>query len=378
MDKKRGRKSRIIPDLLNMKYEFFFKTIGRDGKYLYSELKCLLLVLILYTPGLITTARSSENLSKFVGDVMGQRHLVITIAIGVIVWFLIRFLRKMDKKIQDVNQIISSPERKKGQEGYKEWRRWKRKINSYNRWVRRLASRRWYYFQAITGAFFGYILGILVIDPKAGWVNQDLFNELYLRAWYVFLGFLAGACLNFILGGFWAIRKYCEDVISYEEILPLDPDLTGGLKELGKLSLDLDLIVALPSIGFIYLLGRSEEFWEKLNVNLVIAVAALYFLVLVFVFFVSISPAHDKMVKAKTDYLLKIHSEYRDMHSEILQKLKPEKLMDVGEYKRLSGLYELYDRVEKMAVWPLDFQTTIRFSITSLIPLISVGISITI
>ena len=141
--------------------------------------------------------------------------------------------------------------------------------------------------------------------------------------------------------------------------------------ELGRLALDLDLIVALPSIAFPLFLSSEVKAIEPW-----IAVAVLYVLVLIFVFFVSISPAHDDMVRAKTNYLLKIHREYKDMHGNILEKLEPGKLIDPDEYKRLSGLYELYDRVEKMAVWPLDFQTTLRFSITSLLPLVTIGITI--
>lgn len=93
---------------------------------------------------------------------------------------------------------------------------------------------------------------------------------------------------------------------------------------------------------------------------------------------VSISPAHDDMAKAKDEYLLKVHSEYRDIHEEVLRKLEPDELMGPEEYKRLSGLYELYDRVNSMAVWPLDFQTMIRFAITSILPILSIGISFSI
>jgi hypothetical protein len=93
-------------------------------------------------------------------------------------------------------------------------------------------------------------------------------------------------------------------------------------------------------------------------------------------FFASISPAHDDMVKAKTEYVLKIHNEYKDMHEALLKKLNTKKRIGHLEYNRLEGLYKLYDRVESMAVWPLDFRTTARFFVTSLLPLISIGITV--
>jgi len=185
--------------------------------------------------------------------------------------------------------------------------------------------------------------------------------------------------LHYILGSFWIIRKYCKDVVSPEEILPLNPDHTGGLRELGRLSLDLDLIIALPSIAFpiAVLLSKQHEFFgrEMGNIEVAIMLSILYAVLLIFVFFGSISSAHDAMVKARSNYILKIHSEYKDIHKEILQKLESKELMDPDEYKRLSGLYDLYDKVEGMAVWPLDFRTTLRFTITSLLPMISVGIT---
>ena len=375
MAKKEGSNKGIIPDLLKMKYEYLFKIIGREGKY-SLESKCLFLVLILYIPGLITTIFAG-TWKIYVFEYW--RHFATTVFIGIIVWFLIRFLKRIGKKIQHVNQIITPQKKEKPtEEGYEKWKSWERKIEKYKEWVCRLASYKWYYFDAVAGAVCGFVLSVLVVDLQGALIQGNTFNELYFRAWYTFLGFLAGASLHYIFGGFWAIRKYCKDVVSHEEILPLDPDRTGGLRELGRLSLDLDLIVALPSIAFpIYLLGREPEFWREMkNIEPWAVVSILYAFVIIVVFFVSISPAHDDMVTAKTNYLLKIHSEYKDMHEKILQKLKPEKLIDPKEYDRLSGLFSLYDRVDNMAVWPLDFRTTLRFAITSSAPLISVAITI--
>ena len=375
MTEKERSNKRIVPDFLKMKYEYLFKIIGREGKY-SLELKCVFLILVLYIPGLITTIFAG-TWEIYVFEYW--RHFVSTVFIGIVVWFLMRFLKRVSKKIQHVNQIISPPKKEKPtEEGYEKWKSWERKIEKYKEWVRRLASYKWYYFDAVALAVCGFVVSVFVIDPQSVLVQGNTFIELYFRAWYTFLGFITGASLHYIFGGFWTIRKYCKDVISDEEILPLDPDRTGGLRELGRLSIDLDLIVALPSIAFpLYLLGREPEFWsEAKNIELWTGISVLYALVIIAVFFVSISPAHDDMVIAKTNYLLKIHSEYKDMHEKILQKLKPEKLIDPKEYDRLSGLFSLYDRVDNMAVWPLDFRTTLRFAITSSAPLISVAITI--
>jgi hypothetical protein len=166
-----------------------------------------------------------------------------------------------------------------------------------------------------------------------------------------------------------------------EVILPLDPDRTGGLKELGRLSLDLDMIVAIPSVAFpiaVLLFKQAEFLGHKIgetNIEVWTILGILYALLLVVIFFVSISPAHDAMVKAKTDYLLKIHSEYKDMHERLLRKLRPRELIAPSEYDSLLNLYKIYDRVENMAVWPLDFRTVARFVMTTILPILSVGIT---
>lgn len=373
MAKKDADEERFIPDLLNMKYEHLFRIIGRKGKF-SLELKCLFLVLILYVPGLLTTFLGG-NISTYVFG--AWRHFVRCVLIGVCIWFIIRIAKRMNKKIQHVSQIISPTEREEGQEGYQEWMSWKERIDKCKKWMRRGEPYKWFYAQAVGGAVCGFIFSVFVIKPEVGWVNRYFLNEMYLRIWYISLGYLVGGCLHFLGTGFWAIRKYCKDVVSHKEILPLDPDQTGGLRELGRLSLDLDLFVAIPSIAFpLYLFQNPELPLLIDNIGPWIIISLLYAFFLVFVFFVSISPIHDDMVTAKTNYLLKIHSEYKDMHKMLLHRLDTEQRIEPEEYNRLSNLYKLYDRVEGMAVWPLDFHTTLRFSLTSLLPLISVGITI--
>ena len=366
MVRRDASKERIIPDLLDMKYEYLFRTIGKHGKY-PTELKCFFLILILLIPCLLMNYLTGTLTDYFIGD---WGYFVATVFMGVFLWILIQFQKRIDEKIHIIGQAISPPKRERGQEGHEAWVRWKRKVRNYVNWARGVFLYKWYYFSAIVGLVCGFILGLIIIEPEYGWIQQNLLKELYLRAWWIFLGFLAGASLYYILLEFWIIRKYCKDVVSHEEILPLHPDRTGGLKELGRLSFNLDLIVALPSIGFpITLLGFMQRVIK--NIELTIALSVLYALTLVLVFFISISPAHDAMVKAKNDYVLKVHSEYRDLHEGLFKKLETKERIEPEEYSRLSGLYDLYKRVQSMAVWPLDFGTILRFSITSLIPLIS-------
>lgn len=364
----------LIPDYLGLKYDLLFKTL-RKGK-LSLEQKCLLLVFILYIPGLLTTI-ASRTWQIYVFD--DWRRFIVDVFIAVFIWFMVRFLKRTKEKIQHVSKIIAPPYvEEKGRTGYEEWNNWTQKLDKYRAEMNR-SPHLWNILSVVLGIAGGVVVSLCFLDPtKVGWIQGNLLNEIYFRSWFMSLGFLTGASLFSIFSGFGTLRNYCKDVVSHEQILPLDPDRTGGLKELGRLSIDLDLVVALPSIVFpLYLIGRGAEYLEGIGgSNLWRALSVLYALVLILVFFVSISPAHDDMAKAKDECLLKLHSEYRDLHEIILRKLEPGELLRPEEYKRFSGLYELYDRVNSMAVWPLDFQTTIRFAITSILPILSIGITL--
>lgn len=380
----------IIPNFLNMKYEYLFRVIGREGK-LPLGIKCVILVLIMLIPCLIVTfivpwftggfLFASSSLQTYFTD--GWRHFVGSILAGVFVWFLVRFLRRLEKNMQLVNEIISPIKKQLGQKGYEEWKQWRKKIEDYKEWAH--TSYSWYYLGAFGGSICGFIIGHFLVTPEHTWVLNDPFKAVYLRMWYIFFGFLVGVCAHYIFSTYALIRKYCKSVISAEEILPLDPDRTGGLRELGRLSLDLDFLVAVPSVAFpmlllryklFALLGLSSGTVSIQEIQLSIFLSIIYAFVIVFIFFGSISPAHDSMIEAKKDYILKIHNEYRDIHNELLRKLSTSQSINLNEYKKLSSLHDLYDRVENMAVWPLDFRTTLRFAITSTLPLLSLGLTI--
>jgi hypothetical protein len=268
----------------------------------------------------------------------------------------------MKEKIVQVSQIIAPPKREKWQNESEEWADWKKRINSYRKWARSGRLCLWYYFDAFAMAIASFLVCKFIILERVdiGWIQNSVLNKWYFLTWFVALGFIGGVCLFYIFGGFWVIRKYCKDVVSEKEVMPLDPDHTGGLKELGRLALDLDLTVAIPSLAFLIYLPQNPTL---LSTDFLIGLSILYCLVLIFVFFISLSPAHNDMINAK------IHKEYREIHMNLYQKLSTDEQLDPADFQRLDGLYRLYDRVESMAVWPLDYRIVLRFLITSILPL---------
>jgi len=380
------KKERFIPDLLELPFEYLFKILGGDSNRLPRQVRCLILVLILYAPGLMVTSITG-TVTVFVSE--GWGFFLSNILIGLVVWLLIGFLKNVNGKIENVNRIIAPIESETSkattlEEQTKQNDRpsWNKRKENYKKWVSGEIDKgaKWYYSQALATAVLGLLISKFVVVEKIGWIQGNLFNELYLVMWFTFLGFLAGASLYYIEFGFWMIRKFCKDVITDAEILPLDPDHTGGLRELGRMSLDLDLVVALPSLVFLIYIPQNPDILTKwIGKEIFIAITILYTLFLTCVFFISLSPAHDDMARAKTKHLMKIHDEYRDIHSKLIRKLttKGEQLKK-EDYDIVKGLYDLYDRVENMSVWPLNYRILIRFILTSILPLITALITISI
>ena len=84
----------IFPDFLNFKYEFLFRTIGKDGKF-STELKCFFLILLLSIPCLLMNYFTGTLTAYFISD---WGYLVATILIGVFLWMLIGFQRRIDER----------------------------------------------------------------------------------------------------------------------------------------------------------------------------------------------------------------------------------------------------------------------------------------
>jgi hypothetical protein len=365
------QQEQIVPDFLNHSWEHLFRRIGNDG-VLTCQIKCLALVLILYVPGLVITALTG-TLTRFLS--IGWGFFLSNVLIGIIVWLLIDFLKEVNDKLVQVNQILTPLEGEVKQEELENVMKWEDRKEKYKQWTHKSRLYLWYYFYAFGASISSFFVCEFVVLERIGigWVQNNPFNELYFITWFIALGFIGGACLHYIFLSFWIIRRYCKDVISTDEIRPFDPDHTGGLRELGRLALDLDLVVALPSLAFLIYLPQNPG---VLAIDVLIGISILYCLFLISVFFISLSPAHDSMINAKVRYLMKIHEEYRERHLELLNKLYTNEHLDSKDFSWLRGLYKLYDRVESMAVWPLDYRTLLRFLLTSILPLIASVITV--
>jgi len=326
--------------------EVFLRTLGKDGKRLSYTVRCLLFGIALWITGLIVAYFSGAGPS-FVAQYGFSTACVV---VGITLWALIRFFKKIDDTFMKLDMGGTVPQ---------EFFEWVRKKE--NSWFNAVG----FYADAIGLAVIGFLFSYFILPSgqpfqKPPWiVNQVTF--IYLVAWYTLIFFLAGGCISKVIAAIVITRHFCKVHVKSENLMPLNPDKTGGLGLLGKLCLELDMAVAIPSIVFIVYFVKGVTVFNAYTV----AFLSMYTLLLGIVFFVPVTPAHDAMLDAKEQELQKISTLFKDFYSTISDR---KKALDPKYLEGLRNLHFLYKEVNKMAVWPLDFRTIGRFLATSLLP----------
>lgn len=160
-----------------------------------------------------------------------------------------------------------------------------------------------------------------------------------------------------------AVRRYCRTFISQERVLALNPDKVGGLRPLGQFSLGLDIAFALPSFVVFFYLTQGVSIVNPI----VVVTLLLYTIILIVVFFIPLSAAHDSMLKAKE----RAHNQVNEIFKEINSKISTRnKRFNFKHIKSLQDVYFLYEQVSKMAVWPLNIDIILKFIATSSFPIV--------
>ncbi len=349
--------------------EYIVSKIGSDGKLPYWA-KCICFSLALYGMGILATFLSKTLLPQAGGQVRPAYSedyffMVVCAVAACTLAFFISTLRKLDDSLMQVSRRIGilskSDEEKKLSEFFIYVQHW---MPAGNRFF--LKPQFWYYLETIGGAFLGASAAFYFIihsqTPFWGSTLSSVAAIYYIFFWAI-LTYLMGAVIFATMGSIKAIRRYCKEFVTQDRVLALNPDKVGGLRPLGQFSLGLDITFALPSfVIFTYLvLGGS------IIDPVVIASLALYTLVLVVVFFVPLGAAHDSMLAAKEKAYDQIHQMFSEINCKI--SVKSEK-PDFKQMKALKETYFMYEKISKMAVWPLNLDIILKFLATSLFPII--------
>lgn len=353
--------------------EFLLSSLGRSGVLPY-QVKCIGFGILLYVIGLVCafasntlyitvylppTEPNGSPIPKNVGFLDDMHFLVVVIVLGVTLTALITVLNKTDATIKKLNALSTTEENKRFIDFVK-----KVKTPPKSFFLR---ADFWYYLDTIGGALIGGALGFYwVTHPNTPWwgiIDQGISAYFFVAACAV-VAYVVGAAVFVTVGAVQMITRYCSYCITPKTILPLNPDKVGGLKPLGQFSLELDFVLAIPSLVILSSLVQGVDLKDPTVAGVII----LYTVFLVIMFFIPLSAVHNSMLTAKEQARVRTNTMFRDMYSRISEDDKP---TDEKTLESLKNLYFLYEKAEKMAVWPLDLGIIIKFTATSTFPIVA-------
>ena len=342
--------------------EILLTTLGRDGK-IPSSIKCISFGIGLYVVGIVSTILAGtffpkEGLSHpFLGDTY---PLVVSVVLGVTLAALIKVLSKVEVLIMQMRKICDPSKEKKLFRHFV--KREKQTPKSFF-----LRPDLWYYLDtfggAIIGGTFAYYWVTNLGSNETWWGTIDKgIAAYYFVGWCMIIAYVVGAAVYITLGTFQVLIHYCKNCIAKEDVLPASPDKVGGLRFLGHWSLQMDIVIAIPSfVIFDYLVIGGT-----INDPKVVGIIALYTIFLIIVFFIPLSAVHDAMLNAKEDAFKQINKLVKEIYTRIVSHSD----ISSPDLRDFRNLYFLYEKVEAMAVWPLDLSILSRFFATSLFPIV--------
>jgi hypothetical protein len=156
-------------------------------------------------------------------------------------------------------------------------------------------------------------------------------------------------------------------------VRPLHPDRCGGLKPVGNFCIKIDYILLVVGLA----IAAFSIFPHAKEMNTLICFALfLYVFFATFFFFYPLWTVHDSMETQKRSLLNnlneKLDSVYQETYEEIIARG-----IDVDERKlnKIEKMDMIYERANKMPVWPFDVGNLIRFLTTIFIPVMSIVVN---
>ncbi len=163
-----------------------------------------------------------------------------------------------------------------------------------------------------------------------------------------------------------SITKICKEIDKKGKfnIRPLSPDRSGGLKQLGGLTLILFYMVI---IQFSHLFATSLIIGFPISHQIIYP---LFFTFTAFIFFFPILSVRKAMKLAKQEELERIMSLFDTSYLKFKEHFKNFDSIDSTQINQILEIKELYKQAESMPVWPFDVDTFLKFVSIFLIPLL--------
>jgi hypothetical protein len=200
----------------------------------------------------------------------------------------------------------------------------------------------------------------------------DTFSLILTTGWALFALYSVLISVIFVaITIYWLYQTFNKFRIN---IRPLHPDHSGGLSPLGNFSLRLSYFIVV--IGFIlivtpitrnYVVDGSLSF--RWTTELLLSLS-FYLLLAPIVFFAPISVAHNAMLTAKSNLLLRIANRFDKEFDRIQVELKENNGDLDFNTENLKKLQLLHDTTNQFPVWPFSLGNIKRFISTYISPLL--------
>lgn len=333
-------------------------------------MKCISFSSLIYGVGVVATY-VSHTLFPWTGTgietpfLLDYSFMIVCMVMGCILAFLISTLRKLDDAMVQVSKRIGAISTPADERKFAEY------VSYIKQWMP--AGERffekplfWYYLDTLGGTILGVLFGVYwsIYSTKFFWGRAEFtLAALYFISFCAITAYVIGAVVFATMGSIKAVRRYCKEFITPERVFALNPDKVGGLRPLGQFSLGLDISFALASfVIFSYLIQGVP-----ITNPIVMVTLLLYTIVLVVVFFIPLSTAHDSMLEAKE----RAYDQINDIFKEVNSRISTGKhRFDFEHIKALKDVYFLHEKVSKMAVWPLNISIVLRFVAISSFPIV--------
>ena len=166
-------------------------------------------------------------------------------------------------------------------------------------------------------------------------------------------------------------RKMLHDV----NLHPLHPDRAGGLGPLGKYALTTTYLIALG--GSVVALAEYTWFINgQFDDAYFFHVAFILYLILApLSFFAPLVGAHNAMLVAKEKQIHKISKQFNQDFSRAYDQLERSADALKDNIEKIEQLQKLHKLTSEFPIWPYDFDTLRRFTLTMLTPIFTIIIT---
>jgi hypothetical protein len=207
------------------------------------------------------------------------------------------------------------------------------------------------------------------IHPTPGTLSVAGIYWIYVHAISGYVAFRFLYAMGVVI---WGIRGIFRDGRFGVSLKRLHPDGCLGLKPISLFAFRLSLVLCVVGLALAVMVSvgvyRRGGGLEVLIVEWGYCLAILSYVVIApALFFLPLMPAHRHMEREKKQLLLSISRAFEDVFRRC-ESARFEGKELPADTEKLRALEHLYDRAQRMPVWPFSFGILTKFAVTVVVP----------